>query len=274
MDWNSWWALELDSRPSTLLRQRTFLLDYYRHFFELGYSVDFAHPEQDLSKYKLVIAPNLYLATDKGVSNIRKAISSGVNFILGAFSIAVDEDEGVRQGGHLVDLRDLFGAYSEEWSPLYADGAVDLVDDAGKLVGKSEGWAEYMKLAPEAEVVLSYNSGALKGLPAVVKKKIGVNSTWILSCKPDHALMESLVKQILAPIGIAPMGVSGGPGVEVAKRENQSAEFFFLMNNTMTDSSAEISNEATDLISGEKFAGGTKVSVPAGGWRVLSSPKA
>jgi beta-galactosidase len=274
LDWNSWWALELDSRPSTLLRQRTFLLDYYRHFFELGYSVDFAHPEQDLSKYKLVIAPNLYLATDKAVSSIRKAISSGVNFVLGAFSIAVDEDEGVRPGGHLIDLRDLFGAYSEEWSPLYADGAVDLVDGSGKLVGKSDGWAEYMRLTPDAEVVLRYNSGALVNLPAVVKKKIGANSTWILSCRPDHGLMKSLLQEILAPTGIAPIEVVGGTGVEVAKRENQTTEFFFLMNNSMADSSAQISKSATDLISGEAFASGSKVSVAAGGWRVLSSPKA
>jgi beta-galactosidase len=273
LDWNSWWALELDSRPSTLLRQRTFLLDYYRHFFELGYSVDFAHPEQDLSKYKLVIAPNLYLATDKAVSNIRNAISSGVNFVLGAFSIAVDEDEGVRPGGHLIDLRDLFGAYSEQWSPLYADGAVDLVDGSGKLVGQSDGWAEYMKLATDAEVILRYNSGALVNLPAVVKKKLGTNSTWILSCRPDHALMQSLLQEILAPIGIAPIEVVAGLGVEVAKRENQTTEFFFLMNHTLSDSTAEISKAAEDLISGEKFASGTKVSVPAGGWRVLSSSK-
>jgi beta-galactosidase len=273
LDWNSWWALELDSRPSTLLRQRTFLLDYYRHFFELGYSVDFAHPEQDLSKYKLVIAPNLYLATDKAVSNIRKAITSGVNFVLGAFSIAVDEDEGVRPGGHLIDLRDLFGAYSEEWSPLYADGAVNLVDGSGKLVGKSEGWAEYMKLDPEAEVVLSYSSGALENLPALVKKQIGANSTWILSCKPDHSLMRDLLKAIISPMGIAAIDVVPGSGVEVAKRENQNTEFYFLMNHTPKASSAEISKEAEDLISGEKFASGSKVSVPAGGWRVLSSSK-
>jgi beta-galactosidase len=273
LDWNSWWALELDSRPSTLLRQRTFLLDYYRHFFELGYSVDFAHPEQDLTKYKLVIAPNLYLATDKAVSNIRKAISSGVNFVLGAFSIAVDEDEGVRPGGHLVDLRDLFGAYSEEWSPLYADGAIDLVDKSGKLVGKSEGWAEYMKLSSDAEVVLRYNSGALEKIPAVVKKKIGANSTWILSCRPDHKLMKSLLQEILSPIGITRIEVTGGAGVEVAMRENQTNEFFFLLNHTMSDSSAVISKAATDLVSGENLASGTKVSVPAGCWRVLSSSK-
>jgi beta-galactosidase len=197
-----------------------------------------------------------------------------VNFVLGAFSVAVDEDEGVRPGGHLIDLRDLFGAYSEQWSPLYADGAVDLVDGSGKLVGKSDGWAEYMKLTPGAEVVLRYNGGALGDLPAVVKKKIGTNSSWILSCRPDHALMKSLLQEILSPLGIASIEVVGGAGVEVAKRENQTTEFFFLMNNAMSDSSAQISKSATDLISGESFASGSKVSVTAGGWRVLSSSKA
>jgi beta-galactosidase len=167
----------------------------------------------------------------------------------------------------------LFGAYSEEWSPLYADGAIDLVDGSGKLVGKSEGWAEYMKLDPEAEVVLSYSSGALENLPAVVKKQIGANSTWILSCRPDHSLMRDLLKAIISPMGIAAIDVVPGSGVEVAKRENQNTEFYFLMNHTPKASSAEISKEAEDLISGEKFSSGSKVSVPAGGWRVLSSSK-
>jgi beta-galactosidase GanA len=85
--------------------------------------------------------------------------------------------------------------------------------------------------------------------------------------------MKDLLKGIIDPIGISPIKVVAEAGVEVAKRENQSAEFYFLMNHTLSASSAEISKEAEDLISGEKFASGTKVSVPAGGWRVLSSSK-
>jgi hypothetical protein len=85
--------------------------------------------------------------------------------------------------------------------------------------------------------------------------------------------MQSLLKELLAQIGIAPLEVVAGLGVEIAKRENQKTEFFFLMNHTLSDSTAEISKAAEDLISGEKFASGTKVSVPAGGWRVLSSSK-
>lgn len=274
LDWNSWWALELDSRPSTLLRQRTFLLDYYRHFFELGYSVEFAHPEQDLSKYQLVIAPNLYLATDKAIANIRTAITGGVNFVLGAFSITVDEDEGVRPGGHLVDLRDLFGSYSQEWSPLYEDGAVKLASDSGALVGETTGWAEYMKLDEDAEVLLRYKQGPLENLPAVVKKTIGANSTWILSCRPNHDLMQELLKEILSQSGVSAIEVKAEPGIEVALRENQSSEFVFLMNHTMQSSQAQIPKDATDLVSGEKFASGTKITIPEGGWRVLRSSKA
>jgi hypothetical protein len=85
--------------------------------------------------------------------------------------------------------------------------------------------------------------------------------------------MKDLPKGILAPLGINPIGVDAGAGLEVAMRENQSVEFYFLMNHTPKASSAEISKEAEDLISGEKFASGSKVSVPAGGWRVLSSSK-
>lgn len=277
LDWNSWWALELDSRPSTLLRQRTFLLDYYRHFLELGYSVDFAHPEQDLSQYKLVVAPNLYLATDKAIANIRQAIEAGVNFVMGAFSVAVDDDEGVRSGGHLIDLRDLFGSYSEEWHPLYEGGDISLVDSEGVVAGTTRDWAEFSKLLlnpdEDSEVQIRYSGGALDGLPAMVKKNLGPNSTWIFSCKPDPGLMKKLILEISIQSNLKKIATAVGKGIEVSKRENADQEFFFLMNHSNQDSFATIENLATDMLSGEEFAPNSKVLVLSGGWRVLSSKK-
>lgn len=273
LDWNSWWSLELDSRPSTALRQRTFLLDYYRHFFDAGYSVDFAHPEQDLSKYKLVIAPNLYLATDAALANIRKAIESGVNFVMGAFSGAVDDDEGVRPGGHLVGLRDLFGAYSEEWNPLKPSEEVSLSDASGKKVGVATGWTEFMRLQPDSEVITKYADGALESLPAVVRKSFGSHSTWIISCSPDREFLATLLLSIATASGVEKLVSTKSAGIEVVKRENQLSEFYFLMDHSGKSGSVALGKQSKDLISGEQYSENEVVSVGAGAWRVLQVDK-
>ena len=62
-DWHSWWALELDSQPSTALDQLAIALDHYRPLFEAGVACDVVPPQRDLSGYRLVVVPNLYLLT-------------------------------------------------------------------------------------------------------------------------------------------------------------------------------------------------------------------
>jgi beta-galactosidase len=273
LDWNSWWGLELDSRPSTLLRQRTFLLDYYRHFFEMGYSVDFVHPEQDLTGYQLVVFPNLYLASDAAISNIRAAIDSGVNVFMGAFSVAVDDDEGVREGGHLAGLRDLFGSYTEEWHPLYPQDSIDLVDSIGKKVGSATGWAEFSKTQPGAEALLKFSASALEGRSALTKLSLPNATTWILSCSPDRNLMQAVLKQVLLDCDLMPITSQKSNNIEVAMRENPNHEFLFALNHSRDEGFVVLEKNSLDMISSSSIQAGAKVLVPAGGWVILQSDK-
>jgi beta-galactosidase len=57
LDWESWWALELDSKPSTAVRMLEGLYSFYKPLYEANVPVDFAHPGSDLSSYTLVVAP-------------------------------------------------------------------------------------------------------------------------------------------------------------------------------------------------------------------------
>lgn len=273
LDWNSWWALELDSRPSTLLRQRTFLLEYYRHFFDMGYSVDFVNPEQDLKEYQLVVIPNLYLATDASISNIRSAIDAGVNVFMGAFSVAVDDDEGVRIGGHLMGLRDLFGSYTEEWHPLYSNESVDLSDSSGKQAGTASGWAEFTQTSGDAEVVLKYSTGALAGRSALTKRNLPNATTWILSCTPDQVLMRDTLKQVLVECELTPIASQKSDFIEVALRQNVDEEFLFALNHSNKDGFVILGKDSEDMVSGAKLSSGVKIVVPAGSWLVLQSNK-
>jgi beta-galactosidase len=70
LDWESWWALELDSHPSRL-RLTELIREFYRPLFEAGVNADFAHPESDLSGYRLVLVPALYLVSNAGADNAR-----------------------------------------------------------------------------------------------------------------------------------------------------------------------------------------------------------
>ena len=129
LDWESWWALELDSHPSRL-RLAELLREFYRPLFEAGVNASFAHPEGDLSGYRLLLVPALYLVTDAGADNVRRFAADGGTVLISFFSGIVDPSDRIRLGGYPAPWRDLLGLRVEEFAPL-PEGAAVLLDHAG-----------------------------------------------------------------------------------------------------------------------------------------------
>src|SRR5205823_14800471 len=75
LDWESWWALELPSKPSNRITQVEQLENHYRPLFAANIVADFVRPDGDLTGYRLVVVPNLYLVDDAGAVNLNNFVS-------------------------------------------------------------------------------------------------------------------------------------------------------------------------------------------------------
>src|SRR5690606_18871080 len=62
-DWESWWAMELEWRPTRDHGYLERVHAYYEWLWRTHRTVDFVPPEADLGRYRLVVVPSLYLAT-------------------------------------------------------------------------------------------------------------------------------------------------------------------------------------------------------------------
>ena len=64
VDYESWWAAELDAHPSALLAYRRTAESWYRSLWEANIPVDIVSRGADLTGYRVVLVPMLYLVRD------------------------------------------------------------------------------------------------------------------------------------------------------------------------------------------------------------------
>ena len=100
--------------------------DWHRALVDAGIAVDFVHPEADLSRYRVLLAPNLYLVSDAAAAGIESFVDRGGRLVLSYFSGIVDEHDHVRLGGYPAPFREVLGLVVEEFTvrPAGQEGGV------------------------------------------------------------------------------------------------------------------------------------------------------
>jgi beta-galactosidase len=165
-DWESWWAHELDWRPSVDLGYLERVRAWHEAAFRAGLTADFAHPEADLSRYPLVVVPSLYLTTERAAANLRRYVEGGGTLLVGCFSGIVDDRDRVYPGPYPGALRDVLGLTVEEWLPLRAGERVTLTWEETGLSREMAGPG--LGAVPAAYAVLPGASAVLPGASAVL----------------------------------------------------------------------------------------------------------
>jgi beta-galactosidase len=268
-DWNAWWAVELPSQPSGELRFQELIRAWYEPLWRSGVAVDFVRPDADLSSYKLVLAPSLYLVDDEGAANLTGFAEAGGTLAVGFHSGAVDENCHVRLGGYPGAFREALGVRTDELFPLLPGESVDLSDG-----GTASLWSERVALAG-AEAVTSYTSGPLTGVPAVTRHTHGSGTTWYLATRPDPTTLTSLLDRIRAEAGVEPVRTAP-EGVEAVVRRGPDADYLFLINHGGTAAEVAISTDASELLTGKGIttnADSTTVRVEPGDVAVVREPR-
>ncbi|GDY86381.1 beta-galactosidase [Streptomyces avermitilis] len=155
LDWNAWWASGQDGRLSGEVDYPAVVRAWHRALWEANVTASFAHPEHDLSAYKLVVLPQLYLLTDTAIDNLVAYVRGGGTVVSGFLTGVADQDDRVRQGGMDERLRKLFGIRTlHEWWPLDADEKVGVEGFRGTL------WSEEIEAADEAYAVIPYKGAS------------------------------------------------------------------------------------------------------------------
>ena len=270
-DQESLWAQGLEWRPSADLQAGERIQTFYDRLWRDGLTVDLARPSQDLSAYRLVVAPASYLLTAADAANLTAYVEGGGTLLVSCFSGIVDEHDRVHEGGFMAPLRTALGVWVEEFLPLREGERVTLEGLGDPL--HATVWADDLVLEG-AEVVATYADGPAPGGPAVTRHQAGAGKGWYLSTVLDADALAPLMARVYADAGLTPTLLPDD--VEVLRRVSDDAEYTIAINHSPVDVRLPVPAGTTDLLS----AGATSTdstsgttTVPAGEVRVLRAPR-
>jgi beta-galactosidase len=249
-DWESWWASEQDSHPSSLLRYRQEALDWYSAFLAIGVRADVLPVTASLGGYDLLVAPILHVVPVALADRLRDFVTGGGHLVTTYFSGIVDEHDHVWLGGYPGPLRELLGVRIEEFGPLLDGDSVVL--DTG-AVGTL--WTDRIDVTdPAVEVLASYKTGEYAGRPAITRRGAGAGSASYVSTRLGPAGLAPVLAQLCEAAGVhseLPASLRGR--VELAIR----GRHWFLINRT--DEPVELTE-----LPGVAVLGGGRVLAPLG----------
>ncbi|MCI9890082.1 beta-galactosidase [Micrococcales bacterium 31B] len=277
VDSEAWWASEIDCKPSEAHRYGTEVAEAYRELWRRNITTDFVHPSWDLTGYRLIVVPALYLVNDADAERLTAAVAAGATVVITYFSGISDENDHVRLGGYPGAFKQLLGIHTDEFYPLLADEQVEF--DTG---GHAHIWTERIETrGAEARITLA--SGPLQGWPAVTRATHGAGTAWYQGVDLDRATRASLYDEILADASVAPLrelpapvaGPAGGSlrgasepveaQVELVRRTGEQGSFLFVFNHG--DALAEVPARGLELLRGQEVDG--VAHVPGGGVAVI-----
>lgn len=268
-DWESFWAQDLDWRPSVDLNHRERIEAYYSALWRRAVTVDFVHPGHDLSDYDLVLAPSLYLVSTDTGHNLTRYVEKGGRLLVSYFSGIVDEHDTVYPGGYPGPLREALGLQVEEFLPFASGESAVLRWNSSKRGTPTSKpvatqWADDIVLEG-AEPEATFAEGRAQGQPAVTRHAYGLGAAWYVATRLDTDSLDDLVGQVLidAGLGQPPLLPSG---LETVTRTDGHRSYRFWINHSSDDNDVVVTGN--ELLTSTTVDG--TVRVPAGAVRVVA----
>lgn len=249
-DYTNIWALQIQPHTSGL-SYRTFQLAYAKALARLGCTFDVVGPNAELSKYKLVIFPPLYVITEQMAERIADYVDSGGIAILTCRSGVKNEDNVCRTQPLPGPLADLVGAEVVDYDAVGGKTVELEMSDGSRF--KSSTWCDVLALKG-AEALAMYRSGYYLGEPAMTVNRRGSGRAYYIGTLPEQSFYSWLLEPLLDELKIE--RIRGLPeGVEVARRHKEGRPILFVLNFSEETKRVPLPAGRLDLLTRQKEDG-------------------
>lgn len=226
-DWDNYWAFEYTSGPNVDLLYVDQIHQYYKYFYDRNIAVNMIPVDADFSRYKVIVAPVLYMIKPGMKEALEAFVANGGVLITTYMSGIVGETDNVYLGGYPGPLRALAGIWAEEIDAL-APEQTNTVRFTDGTTAKCRIVCDLIH-TESAESLASYASDFYEGMPAVTRNAYGSGITYYLATDMDETGIAKVLDRAMTDGNVTAVIAEPTP-LEITKRTTEAATYYFVMN--------------------------------------------
>jgi len=247
----------------------TLVQQMHRSLYDLNISADFVFPEaQDLSAYKMLIVPALYISDDALLERIANYVKNGGHAVMTFKSGFANENSAVRWERAPGPLREAAGFSYQEFSnlekPLALKGDPYHVGDENKV----SDWAEF--LMPEhAKPIAWYDHPFFGRWPAITENRYGKGTLTYEGTYLSQKLQTAVLRDEVDKLGLTGPDQQLPPAIHVTRGVNRMGKrVHYYFNYSGTEVKVNYPYAAgTDLLTDKSIAKAQDISI--GPWDLV-----
>ncbi|MCA9952442.1 MAG: beta-galactosidase [Anaerolineales bacterium] len=260
-DFQNEWALQLaqlQRSEEKLYQERC--IAHYQSFWQMGIPVDLiSSAATDLSPYRLIIAPMLYMLRDGIAERLETFVRQGGTLILTYLSGLVDTSDLCFIGSS--PLRPLLGLWVEQTDVLFAHDVQTMALEADNELGLTGSYpvTHYADIVhmETAVPVARYGHDYYAGQAALTVNQLGDGCCYYIAGRPDGRFLLDFYAALGKKLGLARTLQAPLPlGVTAQRRRHSDQATLFLMNFHSGSQIIELDSDVyTDAMTQEQLNG-------------------
>lgn len=242
------WAHEA-KRQYTNISYDKVMMEYYEALLQLGVTPDVVQAsDEDLSRYRVVFAPNLMLISRQEAENLKRYVANGGHVVVGVRAGMKNEDNVVVDTPWPGLLRELCGVTVDEFEALPPHVPVQVTYEGYTYTARM--WADVLT-AEAAVPQVVYANRFYQGKPAVTSNRYGKGDATYFGVAGCPELLKAYFSWLLPTCGVDIMDLP--KGVYATMRESEKAKFLFFINMTREKQHIDTPLPGIDCITGAKL---------------------
>lgn len=250
------WVMDYGWQPTKEFKLRDHIQLFYNALHDRNITVDFARPTEDLSKYKLVIAPSLHMLAGGEADLLKLYVQNGGTLISTCNTGLVDEHVMAPDTGYPHDLTDVFGLEVLEFD-LLPPGEENNLAFKGTFptshLHPARIWCDIIE-PRECQVLATYSKEFYAGRPAITINTFGLGRAIYVGTVSHQAFYYDLVMWLRQLCGIFPL-LKVPDTVEVCMRQKADTKIYFLINHQNSHVRIQFYKPMHDFLTGSTFSG-------------------